>query len=294
MTSPLLPSLQGTQLTVEAVMRQPTIIRDRIAKLADAQLLLPRFFRQLGARVSGGGMLYSTLAAADFYTASNTLEPRTPGTEYAVAEGLEPEPKLALVEDYGAKVQILDEEVLRNDVNRVDQQTVQLTNTLLRKLDTRAVAALAAAPIATVAVSNPWNALTFVGPEANLTISANRPTAHFAQAQELFDLDEMGVVADTLVLHPSQARALREAYAENLGAMLESVGLELFSNPRIPEGTAYVCQGGQVGQVGWELPLTVEVIDDRKTRSRWIQVFAVPAIATDRPYACKKIVGLGT
>ena len=215
---------------------------------------------------------YSTLAAADFYTASD-VEKRAPGSEYRVVEGLEPEPKLAVVEDWGAKVQILDEEILRNDVNRVDQQTVQLANQIAKKLDTRAVAALQAATIATVAVTNPSSALTFFGPEANLTISGNRPTAHFAQAQELADLEELGVQMDTLLVHPSQARALRTAYGENLTAIMESVGLQLIANPRRPAGTAFVVQGGMVGTIGWELPLTVEVIDAarngfRRTRSR--------------------------
>ena len=93
-------------------------------------------------------------------------------------------------------------------------------------------------------------------------------------------------------MHPSQARALREAYAENLGAMLDSAGLKMFSNPRIPAGTAYVCQGGMVGTVGFEAPLTVDVYDDRSTRSTWVQAYAVPAFAVDRPYAAKKITGL--
>lgn len=295
MTSPLLPSLAGTQLTVEAALKQPTLIRDRIAKLADEQLLLPKFFRQLGTRVAGGGMLYSTIVAADFYTAAGDLEPRTPGAEYAVAQGLEPTPALALIEDYGAKAQIMDEEVLRNDVNRMDQITVQLTNELLRKLDTRAVAALAAAPIGTVAVTaDPWDAQVFVGPETSLTASAARPTSHLAQAQELADLEELGVTHDVLVVHASQARALRTAYGADLGAMLESVGLTMYSNPRLPAGTAYVAQGGQVGVVGFELPLTVEVIDDRKTRSRWVQVFAPFAVAVDRPGSAKRITGLGS
>jgi hypothetical protein len=89
-------------------------------------------------------------------------------------------------------------------------------------------------------------------------------------------------------VHPSQARALRQAYAENLGAMLESAGLEMFSNPRVPEGSAFVAQGGMVGSVGFEAPLTVEVYDDRSTRSTWMQAYAVPASAVDPPYAAKR------
>lgn len=290
MPNPLIPELTGRRLTVDAALKQPSVIRDQIAKLADDQILLPKVFRPFGAQVQGGGLLYSVIAASDFFTSD--VERRSPGSEYRVVEGVEPEPKLAIVEDWGGKFQVEDERRTRNDISYIDQQATQLANTIARKLDTRAVAALEAADIATVAVSNPWDSLTFVGPDANLTPGPDRPTSHFAQAQELADLEELGVVHDTLLVHPSQARALREAYAENLGAMLESVGLKMFSNPRIPAGVAYVAQGGKVGTVGFEAPLTVDVYDDRSTRSTWVQAYAVPAFAVDRPYAAKRITGL--
>jgi len=290
MPNALIPELNGRRLTVDVALKQPSILRDQIAKLADDQILLPKVFRPFGAAISGGGLLYSVIAASDFFTTD--VEKRTPGAEYKVVEGIEPEPRLAVVEDYGGRFQITDEQRSRNDVSYLDQQTTQLANTIARKLDTRAVEALQAASIATVATSNSWDNLVFVGPDANLTASGNRPTAHFAQAQELADLEELGVVHDTLLVHPSQSRALRQAYAENLGAMLESAGLEMFSNPRIPDGTAFVAQGGMVGTVGFETALTVEVYDDRSTRSMWVQAYAVPAFAVDRPYAAKKITGL--
>ncbi|OJZ75695.1 hypothetical protein BRW65_03935 [Mycobacterium paraffinicum] len=290
MPNALIPELNGRRLTVDVALKEPSRIRDQIAKLADDQILLPKVFRPFGAQIQGGGLLYSVIAASDFFTSD--VEKRAPGAEYRVVEGVDPESKLAVVEDWGGTFQVTDEQRTRNNISYIDQQTTQLANTIARKLDTRAVAALEAAAIATVAVSNPWDNLTFVGPDANLTPGPDRPTSHFAQAQELADLEELGVVHDTLLVHPSQARALREAYAENLGAMLESAGLTMFSNPRIPAGTAYVCQGGMVGTVGFEAALTVDVIDERKTRSTWVQAYAVPAFAVDRPYAAKKIIGL--
>ncbi|KUI13453.1 hypothetical protein AU191_16825 [Mycolicibacterium acapulense] len=294
MPNPLIPELTGRTLTVDAALKRPTVIRDRIAKLADEQILLPKFFRPSGARVEGGGLLYSVIAATDFFTTD--IEKRAPGAEYRVVEGIEPEPSLALVEDYGGRVQVLDETVTRNDVNRIDQLTTQLSNTIVRKLDVRAVAALEAASIGSVAVATSWEDLILSGPLDQLTPSGDRPTAHFAQAQELADLEELGVVLDTLIVAPEQARQLRTAYAENLGDMLKSAGFTsgMFANPRIPAGTAYVAQGGMVGTVGFEVPLTVEVVDDRLTRSRWIQAYAVPAFAVDRPFAAKKITGLST
>jgi hypothetical protein len=209
-------------------------------------------------------------------------------------EGVDPEPKLADVEDWGGRFQITDEQLTRNAVNYLDQQTTQLANTIARKLDTRAVAALQAARVGTFTPAAGWDDLVMVGPLDAITPSADRPTAHFAEAQEMADLEELGVRHDTLVVHPEQARQLRTAYAENLDDMLASAGFTggMFANPRIPAGTAFVAQGGMVGTVGFEVPLTVEVYDDRATRSKWVQAYAVPAFAVDRPYAAKKITGL--
>lgn len=290
MTSPLLPALTDRSLTVDVALKQPSILRDRIAKLADDQILLPNFFRPFGTQLQGGGLLYSVVQASDFFTSD--VEKRAPGAEYKVVEGVDPDPKLAVVEDWGGKFQVTVEQIRRNDVNYLDQQTTQLVNTIVRKLDVRTVEELQASSIVSVAASGSWNGLTFVGPEANLTPSAQRPTAHFAQLQERADLEELGVVHDLLVVHPTQARQLREAYADTLEAALKSAGLRMVSNPRIPAGIAYACQKGMVGTVGFEAPLTVDIWEDKATRSTWVQAYVVPAFAVDRPYAAKKLAGL--
>lgn len=291
-TSPLVPTLTGRTLTLDAALNTPTIIRNQIAKLADPMILLPKFLRQYGTRVSGGGILYNSIAASDFFTSD--VEKRIPGAEYRVVEGVDPDPKLAVVEDWGGKFQVPEEAILRNNVNYLDQQTTQLANTITRKLDNATMAAIGAAPIASVAVATTWDNLVFVGDLSLITPSGNRPTAHFAQAQQLADLEELGVSYDLLICAPEQAMQLRTAYAEGLDDMLASAGFTngMFVSARIPAGTVYLVQKGNVGTVGFEAPLTVETWRDPATRSWFVQAFAVPAIAVDRPYAAKKLTAV--
>ncbi|MDV7101661.1 major capsid protein [Gordonia amicalis] len=289
MTSALLPELNGRRLTVDVALKQQNLIRTQIAKLADTQIVLPKFFHALGAPVTGGGMLYSVIQASDFYTTN--IEKRSPGNEYKVVEGVDPEPKVATVEDWGGKFQVPDEAVSRNDTNYLDQQTTQLANTIARKLDTAAMEVIEDAAIESIAGNN-WASLVIVGPEADLTPSIARPTADLSSAQLAADLEELGVTHNLLVVHPNEAHSLRTAYGEGLDAMLKSAGVKLFSNPRVEAGVAWAVQAGEVGTVGFEKPLTVEVWDDRSTRSKWVQSYAVPAFAVDRPFAAKKIIGL--
>src|SRR6266478_3507616 len=108
MPSALLPQLSGRQLTVDVALNQPTILRHRIAQLTDAQIVLNKLFRFFGGQVQGGGIIYSVVQASDFYTSD--VEKRAPGGEYKVVEGTDPDPKLAVVSDWGAKFQVTDEQ----------------------------------------------------------------------------------------------------------------------------------------------------------------------------------------
>ncbi|WP_206489223.1 major capsid protein [Rhodococcus sp. KRD162] len=294
MPNALIPELNGRRLTVDVALNQPSVLRNRIAALADPQLVLDKFFTSSGLRVEGGGILYSVIKASDFYTAAD-IERRTPGSEYTVVEGVNPEPRLAPVIDWGGKFQVLDEQIRRNDVSYVDQQTTQLTNTIVRKLNDAAITAVEASLGAeNTLVGHNWTTVITTGPEANLTPNAGRPAADFADAQLAADLQELGIAHDLLVLHPNQARALKVAYGEDLAAVLESNGFTngMFSSPRIAAGTGYAVAKGQAGVVGFEEPLKVESYDDRSTRSKWVQGYCVPSMAVEKPYAIKKITGL--
>lgn len=115
-----------------------------------------------------------------------------------------------------------------------------------------------------------------------------------AQAQELADLDQLGVRLDKLLVHPSQAATLKTLYGPDLARVLDSAGLTMVSNARLTDGEAYVVQGGMTGTVGFEFPLTVEAWMDQATRSWQVHGFVVPAMAVDRPYACKKLTALSS
>lgn len=291
MPNALIPELSGRTLSVDHALRQVEVIRNRIAQLADSQILLPKFFHAYGAQVRSGALLYSVVQASDFFTTD--VEKRTPGSEYKVVEGVDPEPRLALVEDWGGKFVVPDEVRDRNNISYLDQQTTQLANTIARKLDVRALEEVdAAIGMANTVAGHDWSAAITVGPLDDLTPSDKLPLADLSAAQLASDLQELGIRHDLLIVHPNQAHDLRVLYGDKLDAVLKSAGMELFSNPRIEAGTAWCVEKGLVGTIGLEHPLTVTTWRDEATRSTWVQAFCVPAFAVDRPYAAKKLVGL--
>lgn len=292
MVNALIPELSGRRLTVDIALKQPQYIRSRIAKLADDQIILDKFYRNAGFKVESGGFLYNVIQASDFFTSD--VEKRSPRSEYRIVEGVDPDPKLALVEDWGGKFQVAQEDITRNNVSYLDQQTTQLANTISRKLDVRGMAELTAAVTgANVVPGSDWSSLVTIGPLDGLTASADLPTADLSAAQLASDLQELGVKHNLLVVHPDEAHSLRVAYGDRLSAMLTSAGIEsMFSNPRVTAGTAWAVERGMVGSVAFEWPLTVDIWEDKATRSWWVQAYVVPAFAVDRPFAAKKLTGL--
>lgn len=288
MPNALIPELTGRRLTVDVALKQPSLIRDRIAQIADDQLLLPKFFHPFGAKIEGAGLLYSVVKASDFYTTD--VEPRAPGTEYKAVEGVDPAKKLAVVQDHGGWFEINDEEIARNDISKLDSETIQLGNTIAKRLDALAMAALEASDIEKIAIDGTWLNLVAEGPLDQVTESAARPLSHLSEAQLEADLDELGVRLNLVVCHPRNAHELRIFYGPELDAALKSVGLELYAHPRVTYNQPYVVVKGQVGVVGFETPLTTEPIDIRERRCKRIQSYVVGTFAVDRPAAAKQLI----
>lgn len=288
MASSLLPELTGQTLNVNVALKTPQTIEHSIADALSGRLLLEKFFSPYGNRVVAGGILYSPLAVGDAF--AGNVERRAPGTQYRRVEPVRPEKRLALVEDWGATIEILDETRDRSDIREFSNQLLGLTNSLQLRLDAGAMEAINAADIEVFSPETNWSDLVFVGPLDQITPSSQRPSAHIAEAQMLAAFEELGARFNLMVINPTQEFQLRRAYAEGLRAMLDSVGLSLFVNPRVPEGVVYLLKETCVGVVGFERPLTVDVIDDRKHRRTEVQAYAVPVFVVDSPQFAKKIV----
>jgi hypothetical protein len=290
MANSLSPELNGRTLTVDAMLNHPTALRDRVATQADKGLVTPFFFSTAGARVEGGGLIYSVAKASDLYT-NVPAEKRAPGAEYKVLDGDPIEPKLAKPQDWGGKIQILDEERIRNNVSAVDLKIDQLANEVQQRVDEAALAAVEEALASdNIVAGHIWADTVLDG--ATPTVPGSRPTADWSAAQLKADMQRLGVRHDALIVSPAGAHALRVVYGDRLEEVLKSSGLELVTSTRIDLNSAYALEKGRAGQVGFEVPLTADVIDDRHSRCKWVQTYIVPAFAVDRPFAIKRITGV--
>lgn len=291
------PTVTGTTITVDMLLSQPGRINKRLSDLTLQKFIVDKVFQASGADTRSGAIIFDQVTKNYLYS-SRDVEQRGPTDEYPIVQGERGEPKVALSEDWGGKFAVSDEARSRNDRRAVDDDTTQLSNTLVRKINTRAVATLeagiAALNGAGVVAGHDWSSAITTG--TSPTPVAQQPIADFTNVQLAADVEELGVEYKLWLINPIQKAALVNVYGADWKEMLAAVGesgIEIFASNRVPAGSAYAVDPGQVGFVDYEKQLTTETWREPKNRTSWVQSYVMPIMGVTNPYAVKKITGLG-
>jgi hypothetical protein len=290
------PTISGTQVTVDLALQQPTRITRRIADITLERFIVSRIFAQGGA-VTGGAVVFDQAVLNELYL-TRDVEQRAPGDEYPVVTSQRLAPGVALVEDWGGKFDFTDEQKKRNDAILFDNKVTQLGNTIVRKVNTRAVdtleAAITAQSGATTFAGQNWNNVVVGGTsQTNVT---GMPAADLAKAQLAADTDELGVHYDLWLVNPAQMYQFNLIYGIN-GAdpqrILNALGIrEMYASNRVTAGTAYAVASNQVGELRLEEPLQTETYREPKTRRTWVQSSIKPVMYVTNPFSVRKVTGL--
>jgi hypothetical protein len=201
--------------------------------------------------------------------------------------------QVATPEKWGGKFRYTWEARDRNDVQLFTNAVRQLTNTIVRKINQRAVAVLDAYITA--------NSRTFTATswgDATALTDATRtpalmPARDFGEVQRIAEVDEMGAEFDLWIINPNDYANLAMIYGEDLDALLDSFGVDLFVTNRVTAGTAYVVSSGQVGEMRLEAPLNTRSWDDPDgIEQTWVQSTVRPAMYANNKFAVLKATGL--
>lgn len=283
-----------TVLTVDMALQQPNRITRRIADLSLQRFIVSRIFSTGGTAVRGGAILYEQALANDLYT-NRDVERVAPGAEFPIVGSDRRGPKVAEVEKWGGKFKITDEARRRNDIVHFNNQVTMLSNTIVRKVNQRAIteleAAIAALGGAGTFIGNNWQAVITAGTSA--TNNADMPAGDFAKAQQIADVDELGVVYDLWIVNPQEAAALKVIYGDKLADVLRSNGIEeVYPSNRVAAGTAYAVARGQVGFLEYEQGLGTETWREPKNECTWTQSSVLPVMGVTNPMSIRKVTGL--
>jgi hypothetical protein len=289
------PVVSGNNITVDAFLRSPQRVERAITDLTLNRFLADRIFAE-GPRAIGGAVLYDQLTSGgDFYTARD-VQAIEPGAEFPILNSGETMPLVAAVTKWGGSAVFTYEAVRRDRRDLLARELVRLRNTIIRKIDTVAMAALNAAPVHTQVAAADWGTST--------TKLLNDINA----AVSTIDEQDMGYVATAVIVNPAEALAIRNN--DTVVARLNNTsngggtpdllaaadlnglaGMRWYVSNRQAAGTVHVIAERQIGGISDELPLYTRTVDEEtKERYRVMSArIAVPYI-TD-PKAVVKITG---
>lgn len=285
------PTISGTSYTVDLAVQNPTRITRTLMDLTLQRFFADRVFTNAGG-VSGGAIVYDEIIANDLYL-DRDIQRVGPGDEFPIVTSQRRAPKVAEVEKWGGKFFVTVEARDRNDVSVFTRHVRQLANTIVRKINQRAVevleAAVQASPTRQV-TGNSWSAVVTGG--SSTSNSTVWPGFDFARAQSLAETDELGIVYNLWIMNPAEYLQLVRIYGPLLNDLLSSIGIDIFVTNRVVAGTAYVVAEGQVGQMRVEQPLATEQWYEEETQRFWTQSSVRPLFLVDNRLGVLKFVGL--
>jgi hypothetical protein len=286
------PVVSGNTITVDTMLSQPTRVTRMIMDLTLQRFIADRVFASAGG-VTGGAVIYDQATLNELYT-DRDVQRVAPGGEFPIITSSRAVPKLATVEKWGGKVFITDEARDRNNSVALTNQLRQLANTIVRKINARAVAELeasiAAFPTQTFIGQNWANVITA---GASASSAGAFPAADFAKAGQLAEQQELGVSFNLWLMNPTQLMRLQIIYGDRLQGVLGSFNARIYTSNRVPVGVAYVLAEQQVGELRLEKPLGTETWREEATERTWIQSSVRPIMYVTNPYSVIKVTGLG-
>lgn len=282
------PTLSGNELTVDTMLEQPTRITNMIMDLSLQRFIIDRIFASAGG-VTGGAVVYDVVERNELY-ASRDIGRVSPGGEFPLITSERPAPAIAEVEKWGGKVFLTDEARERNKAALFTNKMRQLTNTIIRKLNQRAIFELEKSITASGQKTNGnnWSAVVVGG--SSQTKQSLWPAFDFAHATQLAEEDELGIVYDLWIIHPQEFTQLVSIYGMgNLRDLLSALGIDVYVSPRVTAGTAYVVAQNQVGEMRVEKPLGTVTWREEETERTWVQASVRPVMYVNNPFAVIKV-----
>jgi hypothetical protein len=194
---------EGTLTTAELhlLLSNPTVIASRVAELAD-QKFIADFLLSGRFSAAGGGIFYET---GEEVFAGENPEAVSPLGEYPTVVLDSGEVVSARTVKWGLDTVVSDEKIARQGISYVNRGITRLVNTVVRHVDSVAMAVIASRVTSTFASLATW---TTAGKavEAITTIQAERAALGF------------GIDLDTVVLRPAQ-------YAKIIGMLIDDKAL---------------------------------------------------------------------
>jgi hypothetical protein len=277
------------------LVANPRRVTRSIARLALQGFYVNQIFSSSGPVL--GAVVYEQATENDLYP-ERDIERVEPGDEFPVVTFASGEARTAQVEKFGGKFPVTDEARRRNQGGRVLRAMQQIANTIQRKTQQRALAELDAAIVehGRSGAGSSWADATAVA--AGAKVNATGPLADLTLIEEQNETLELGYSYNTLIINPVDWRNFRLATGSGSNAearaLLADSGINtVWRTNRQPQGKAKFVAAGQVGEMGYEVPLSTETWRDKDGKQQdWFQTYVLPIVYVTDPFAIFELTGL--
>lgn len=285
-------------VTVNALIKNPLIVPERIVRALENQFAMDRILRNAG-KATGGAVMFRVSAGLFADSASEVV---TEGAEIPLVTRTRGDISSAPTKKRALGVEITREMRDRNAIGEVDNQITALRNTVVRDVDGAFVTTLRNTVTQARVATATWDLGTAT---IRKDINAAKLLVASAQAPGTTGGNNfMGFQADTIVLNPNQ-----EADLLNSGEFLQFVygsanpqnadelparilGLRPFVTWGVPDGEVWVMQSGVVGGYADEIPLESTELYYWQPRQAWRSDTTRSTVGfIDQPLAAAKITG---
>jgi hypothetical protein len=265
---------------------------------AIARLALQRFYVNLIFSSAGpvlGAAVYEQATENDLYP-ERDVERVEPGDEGPIITFASGAARTAQVEKFMGKFPVTDEARRRNQGGRVLRAIAQIANVIQRKTQQRALAELDAAIVehGRSAIGTSWS-------DAAGTVAASQlptigPLADVTAVELANEQLELGYTYDLGIFNPIDWRNFRMAAGgtnADARAVLADSGINtVWVTNRQTSGKVKWLAAGQVGEMGYEVPLTTETWRDADGKQQdWFQSYVLPIVYVTDPFAILETTG---
>jgi hypothetical protein len=285
------PTTTGTRLSVDRLLKAPTVLAKRIVT-DDTKFLSDLLFRP--GTTDSGTVIYSESAIEDKYPSRGDFTEIAPGSAYPMVDIAETGDKVALSTKFGAGYEVTVEAKRRNQLNVIAKGNLKLRNALLRQDAARCLAAFDA-KVPTVNSVGAWS-------------TTKVWKTDLLQAKNTIQGLRLGYAADTVLISPNtettllllddlqnwapkENKSLNPLYNPSLSGLL---GLNWIVNEFVDDDQAILLQTGVTGANIVESPYTVQVIPDPLLGKKYViaDKWGMPII--DEPGSALVINGIGS
>jgi hypothetical protein len=188
---PAAPTLSGDLLTISRFLADPTRVQRRLRNYKDLRFVSDQLLTDR-LRSQGGAVLYDM---SEPFVTDRTVEAVSAGSEYPYANLATGTAAVAAIVKWGQKVLLTDEEIARKawPMSAVDRALGKVVTTIIRQVDTVAMAAIGTAITAEVATVGSWD---------NATPANRKPLDDILLGIQAIEDLNLGYRPDTLVVSP--------------------------------------------------------------------------------------------